>query len=106
MLDEEMDPYRVLGISYDAGEEEIQQAFQAKMLECKGSQSSVIKAYGMLRTPADRRKFRWGSVWSCMHGVDSEEKAHMDLEAIVKELAFLTAWELGEDLFPASCKDV
>lgn len=105
MLDEEIDPYRVLGVSYDASEEEIQQAFQQKMLESKGSQD-IIKAYGMLRSPADRRKFRWGSVWSCMHGLDSEEKAHTDLEAIVKELAFLTAWELGQNLFPASGKDV
>jgi hypothetical protein len=92
------DPYRILEIPYTASEEQIKQAFQKKMGETGGS-DVIIAAYGQIRDPAGRRRFRWGSIWSYLKDPQQEVPSvePSNIQAIIRELAFLTEWELGDD---------
>lgn len=94
---EQQDPYKVLGVSYSATQEEIQKAFQNKLKESPSSKE-VIHAYGSIRDAHGREQFLWGNVCSCLaltHN-DKEQRA-LDIPALIRELAFLSSWELGGD---------
>lgn len=92
------DPYRVLEIPYTASEEEIREAFHKKMTETGGSEI-VVTAYGKIRDPVGRRNFRWGSIWSYLRDPrqDIPPIDPKNIESIIKELAFQTEWELGDE---------
>lgn len=93
-----MDPYQILGLPYTASEEEIKQAFQKKMTETSEPEM-IIAAYGKIRDPAGRKQFRWGSIWSYLRDPqqDIPPAKPKDVHMLIKELAFLTEWELGDD---------
>ena len=97
MENNEIDPYQVLDVPYWAAEEEIKAAFQKRMKESK-NENEVISAYGMIRDKVGREKVEWGAIRFCSHGASpTEERPEIDVEALVRELAFCTPWELGDD---------
>lgn len=91
------DPYRILEIPYTASEEEIRKAFHKKMTE--GGSEVVITAYGKIRDSAGRRNFRWGNIWSIIRDPreDIPDAGPIDIHSIIKELAFQSEWELGDE---------
>lgn len=94
----QQDPYQILGIPYTASEEQIRQAFQKKMAEANGSEI-MIAAYGKIRDSSGRKRFRWGSLSSFLRDPQQEMEPpeKLDIHALVKELAFQTEWELGDE---------
>ena len=93
-----LDPYQILEIPYTASEEQIRQSFLKKMAETSGSEM-IIAAYGKIRDSAGRRQFRWGSIWSYLRDPqqDIPPNEPKDVPSIIKELAFRTEWELGDE---------
>lgn len=97
MSDEVKDPYKILGVPYWATSQEIQTAFQKKLKE-SSDQSEVISAYGAIRDTAGQNTFLWTNIFSCLALSQKEEdEAPLDLPALIRELAFLSSWELGGD---------
>ncbi len=93
----EIDPYLILEIPCSALEDEIQAQFHRK-LKSSDNPDELIKAYGMIRDQVGKNRMRWDTLTTCME--DPSEKTKMtviDLPALIKELAFLTPWELGDD---------
>lgn len=90
------DPYAVLNVPYSADELEIQQAFQ-KLLDGEKDRELIIEAYGMIRDAKSREKFRWSDFRYCEAKLDQNNQYSMDMEAVIKELAFLSPWEMGDD---------
>jgi len=92
------DPYQILEIPYTASEEQIRQAFHKKMVETNGSEI-IIAAYGEIRDSAGRKRFRWGSLSSFLRDPQQEMKPSekLDVDTLIKELAFQTEWELGDE---------
>jgi hypothetical protein len=97
----EMDPYFVLGLTYSATESEIQKAFHKKMQHAD-NQEIIIQAYSMIRNEAGRNSVRWNRFESYILNPfsDMEAETQIDIQALIKELAFLSQWELGEDECP------
>src|SRR5262245_13134078 len=94
-----LDPYQVLGIPYTASEEQIKQAFQKKFAETNGSEI-IITAYGKIRDPAGRRQLRWGNIQSYLRDPQQDipsSSSSRDVQSIIKEVAFRTEWELGDE---------
>jgi len=94
--DENIDPFQVLEVSYSATEKEIQQAFQAKMQNAQDKES-LIKAYGMIRDQSGRNRMRWDTMKICLCDPLENKQGHYDMLALIKELAFLSPWEMGDD---------
>lgn len=93
------DPYVVLGISYDSDDEKIRKAFQAALRE-KGGKPEIYEAYEMIRTKEKREHYRWDSLYSFIVTppcYKQNEFKKLDIENLVKELAFLSPWELGSE---------
>lgn len=98
MMNKELDdPYKVLDIPYWATDTEIKLAFQKKLKETTDSKD-VIEAYGKIRDPSGRSSVEWDSIRYCssMQEVQSAPPA-IDMEGLIRELAFCTPWELGDD---------
>lgn len=95
-----LDPYQILEIPHTASEEQIKQAFQKKLVETNGSEK-IIAAYGKIRDSGGRRQFRWGSIQSYLkdpqQDIPSFQPKDVDVQSIIKELAFRTEWELGDE---------
>jgi hypothetical protein len=104
MVDNETDPYAILGIPYNADDGMIHEAFSAKISKVDPqSQDSLpfIHAYGMIRNQVGRNHYRWNNIRSFITDPFSlPEKRDVDLVALAKELAFLSSWELGEEECP------
>ena len=99
MLEEDFlnDPYQILGISYHASEQEIKDAFQRKMIETKGS-PVISSAYGKIRDETGRRIFKWLNIPGYFREPPLEETLNRQtVECLIKELAFLTGWEMGDE---------
>ncbi len=97
---DEIDPYVILDLPYAASESEIQTAFHRKMKTAK-DQELLIKAYGMIRNRTGRERWRWSSINSyLLNPFEGHKKDNIDIEALIKELAFLSEWEMGEDACP------
>jgi hypothetical protein len=98
---EQMDPYVILSLAYTATESEIQEAFQKKLEGMdKHSEEAhrLIEAYGMIRNPSGRERFRWEEMRSFLADPFHEKDGKgIDLVPLVRELAFLSLWELGDD---------
>lgn len=93
----EADPYGILELPYTASEEDIQKAFQAKML-ASTDKETLIKAYGKIRDRVGRSRFRWEDFRSCLvKQEDPSQIIKIDVEALAKELSFANKWELGDD---------
>lgn len=97
-----IDPYRILGLPYNADEETIRKAFLKKMNESTDS-SLIVNAYALIRDEQARRRFKWGNMWSCLNIEEIAENNTQkkmtsgELESLIKELAFQSEWELGDD---------
>ncbi len=94
------DPYRILAISPLASEAQISKAFQDKLRTVgeKGDREKLIHAYGLISNQAARDRFKWDEMSSILYQLpESDALPPIDLEALVRELAFLTPWELGDD---------
>jgi hypothetical protein len=97
----EMDPYAVLEISSFASESEIQQSFHHKMKNAHNTEE-LIRAYGMIRDQAGRNRVRWDMLRSHLENpFKNQQENDYDLPLLIKELAFLSVWEMGED----ACKN-
>jgi hypothetical protein len=93
---EQPDPYQVLEVPYSASEAEIQSAFHAKMKLAHDPQS-IIMAYGMIRDQKGRDAFRWDDLRFCFYAAETKrERPIVDIQTLIKELAFLSPWEIGE----------
>lgn len=94
-----IDPYVVLGIAYDSNETQIRQAFHKAMHASNGS-SEVVNAYHLIRTQKDLLQYRWGQVQSFISTPVFPEAQTMNLEDLIREIAFQSEWELGDDQCP------
>lgn len=95
----EPDPYHILELPYSASEEDIQKAFQAKMLDSSINKETLVAAYGKIRDRTGRSRFLWEDFRSCLF-VQKKPKAaaiKIDVEGLAKELSFANTWELGDD---------
>ena len=97
-----VDPYRVLQLPYSATHEDIRNAFLEAMKKAtENEKESLIKAYGMIRDETGTQRVRWGALWSCLHEFDHEKakpvRPSIDQEELIKELAFLSEWEMGDE---------
>lgn len=93
----DVNPYQVLEIPYSATDDEIRQAFQCKMQDSQNSES-IIEAYGLIRDSIGRQRFRWDKIETCLNDLpSSKEISQEEILAFVKELAFLSPWEIGDD---------
>ena len=93
----QIDAYKILQISLDATEEEIRLAYHQKIQE--GADLTLIgQAYSLIKDASARRKYLLFSMYSyfIIPPVVSFEKG--EVEAVIKEIAFLSDWELGESI--------
>ncbi len=93
-----LDPFAILDLPYSADCVAIQNAFEKKM-KTGFDPDLLIQAYGMIREPGNRNQFCWDDLRYCLIETEpSTPPPSYDLTALVQELAFLSPWELGEDL--------
>lgn|SRR5277367_1412701 len=94
-----INPYQVLDIPYHATESEIHQAFLDKMKNGEDP-NPYINAYGLIRDRVGRNQLKWDEIFTyaaVMPTLDGNGiQSH--LPGLVRELAFLSPWELGEDV--------
>lgn len=93
------DPYVVLGIAYDASDEQIKQAFHEAMHVSQDT-SEITQAYYLIRTQEARAEYQWKYLNSLLCAPTFSNKLDLDLEALIREVAFQSEWELGEDRCP------
>lgn len=91
------DPYLLLGLSKGAGDRTIRKAFHGA-LQKGGDESELREAYERIKTENSRNKERWFTLESMelsgIEGAVAEEVDDALLNRVIKELAFLTDWEL------------
>lgn len=92
----EVSPYVLIGVSQNANDEEIQARFHEKM-RGSSNQEQLLKAYIQIRNQAGRNDFKWNTIGSFIADPFKEENcSNLDLEELIKEIAFLSDWEVGE----------
>lgn len=97
----DLNPFYVLGIPCDASDNEIQVQFHRKMQEGVNTEK-IIHAYSQVRTQVGRNKIRWETINSHLLTPTEEFeigkiKNDINIAELIKELAFLSPWELGEE---------
>lgn len=90
------DPYVVLGIPPDADDAAIRTAFHGKV-RAGAADAAVNAAYGALRDANARQRRRWCDPLALIAAPPSAQAGPGCSEALVRELAFLSDWELGND---------
>ncbi|NGX61650.1 MAG: hypothetical protein K940chlam9_01139 [Chlamydiae bacterium] len=96
----ETDPYRELGLSGEATEKEIREAFHKKVAEGQTS-PTLSEAYNAIRHEEGRSIQRYIALGHLLastpqkEGQQRPETTEDEREALAKELAFLNNWELG-----------
>lgn len=93
-----LDPYFFFEIPLDASDEEIQLSFQRKMLT-SANPEQVVHIYSKIRNQTARNEWKWNTIHSHLLNPmpkDSTPHVDIDLEALIKELAFLSPWEAGD----------
>ncbi len=92
------DPYAVLGLTGDADEAAIRAAFHERVRQGTAD-AAVNAAYGSIRDQAGRDRVRWGTVTGLIAAAPALDPVKVaddaELAALVRELAFLSDWELG-----------
>ncbi len=101
ITDQPINPYSVLGVTPSAVDEQIKQAFHAKLLQM-GSSPLLVTAYSMIRDGAARRRYLWGQIESLfadpvLDMPAASEAPQVPVSELIRELAFLSEWELGDD---------
>jgi len=93
------DPYTVLGLMGDADDAAIRTAYH-EMVRLGTTTPAVNAAYASIRDEPGRQKVRWLTVPGLLAPLQTESRsAVLDaaaLSALVRELAFVSDWELGE----------
>jgi hypothetical protein len=91
----EIDAWRVLGIPFDATEEEIRKTFHRKLKN--GEDHDRLKqAYDLLRDEKARKHYTLNAIHSYFLQPPSCREEAVDLEGVAAEILFLSEWELGE----------
>lgn len=88
------DPFEVLRVAYTASDAEIITARDAALRAAKRSQEEILLAYNRVRTQRLRDEFCFGDIRSILYRPRAQN-VELDTAALVNELAFLSAWELG-----------
>ena len=97
--DDIVDPYAVLEVSPEADDATIRKNFHRIFSE-QPNNVQVRLAYELIRNESNRRKFKW----SCLTSVitpypkaNNQGVQKLNIDALAKELAFLSDWELGDN---------
>ncbi len=99
MENKTLDPYAILGIPHNANEEMIRNAFHQQVKQHPNNQE-IHQAYEMIRSEKKRFLYRWTTLTSYLNPPPlktNSNSVQLPIEALAKELAFLSTWELGED---------
>lgn len=94
-----IDPYAQLQIPYHADEETIRRAFHQKIRE-NPDNTDLLMAYEMIRNEEKRKEYKWMNSSSYIMPPPIDESPEADqfpIEALARELAFLSEWEAGRD---------
>ena len=96
-------PFYVLGVTMNATDQEIQDQFHRLMLSAD-EPNLLIAAYAQIRNKSSRESLWWNRIDTfsldplreLMEKVDVTEP--IDAHSLIRELAFLTSWELGDGI--------
>jgi len=93
------DPYRLLGVSTEAGDEEIREAYHRLLLK-EPNNGEIQAAYGKIRNAQARERHLYLDPLSCIDPspLANVPKIELDpdmLEGLFYELALLSDWELA-----------
>lgn len=89
------DPYVLLDLPPDAEDAAIRAAFHAKV-RAGGADAAVNAAYAAIRDAAARRRRRWCEPTAWLAAPPRGDGQLTAPEPLVRELAFLSDWELGD----------
>ena len=96
-----IDPYVLLGVAYDATDEEIRKGYHEKLSSC-GTSPAIQQAYQQIRNVRQRSVYRYfdrnSDITHPPSLLKQEGISQQDREKLVQELAFLSEWELGRDV--------
>lgn len=94
------DPYAVLGLLGDADDAAIRTAYH-EMVRSGTATPAVNAAYAAIRDETGRQKNRWMTIPGLIAPLKTESQGtSLDaaaMNALVRELAFVSDWELGEN---------
>lgn len=105
----DIDAYRVLGLPFDATEEEIRKTYHMKLKteedtkeDTKKGSETLRQAYNLIRNEKARKQYAWNSLHSYILQPPFYKEEAADLEGAAAEILFLSEWELGEIDAPRS----
>ena len=96
------DPFLRLGIASDADDDAVRAAYHQRV-RAGTADAQVNAAYASIRTAADRDRLRFTALTTCIAQLPAVTVAAGPLlaadqrEALVRECASLSDWELGHD---------
>lgn len=92
------DPYALLGVAPDANDEAIRAAYHARV-RASGADPALNAAWLLVRDEGARQRHRWSDPLALVAPPPAAGQAGPppDAGALVRELAFLSEWELGND---------
>lgn len=90
-----IDAYAILRLPFSASEQDIQARFQ-EMMKTEPDSELLVQAYGMIRNRSGREAYRWSQINHCLLDPVAPSNA-FDLATVIRELAFLSPWEMGDD---------
>lgn len=93
---QQIDPYEILQIPHYSGDDEIKQAYHKKISTFE-DQELLTLAYSMIKNEKSRISHLWHSVFSYFEA-PIETRDDWDFENLAKELAFLSDWEIEDEL--------
>ena len=97
----EKNPYVVLGVPYGASETQIRKAYHEIVRSNDPERlSEASEAYQKIYNKENRLRYKWLELESFVATPPVPQVRELDeqgRENIIKELAFLNSWELGED---------
>jgi len=90
----QIDADRIVGVAFDATEEEIRAAYHQKVKA--GDISEIVhKSYELIKDQDAREKYLWNSIHSYFEKPPGLLSDSFDVEPVIAEIAFLSDWELG-----------
>lgn len=89
------DPYVLLGVPPEADDAAIRAAFHARV-RAGSADATINAAYAAIRDTDARRRRRWCDPAACIAPLPAASAPPVaNPEALIRELAFLSDWELG-----------
>lgn len=89
------DPYAVLGVAPEADDDAIRAAYHAQV-RAGTADAAVNTAYGAVRDAQARRRRRWCDPTALIAPLPAPRSGIAASEALIRELAVLSDWELGD----------